>query len=136
MTTYRVGRTVGRTLYRGDDLIGVLDDPDLAARVANLLNADHTRRAAGGHEIVVTHNDYGPTYEAVCHEPASAACRVDLGVCQVLPWLNEDPIGLADLAEAATEPFEVGRFPITPVWIPITPVWRNPDGYEWRRADA
>jgi len=36
---WRVGRKVGRTLYRGDTLIGVMDTPDLAAAVVAAVNA-------------------------------------------------------------------------------------------------
>ena len=35
---YRVGRSLGRTIYRGDDLIGMMDTPELAAMVVAALN--------------------------------------------------------------------------------------------------
>lgn len=37
--TWRVGRKVGRTVYDGDTLIGVMDTPALAARVVEAVNA-------------------------------------------------------------------------------------------------
>jgi len=39
---YRVGRKLGRTLYRGEDLIGMMDSAEDAALVARLLNAHHS----------------------------------------------------------------------------------------------
>ena len=36
--TWRVGRKVGRTLYDGDTLIGVMDTPELAERVVEAVN--------------------------------------------------------------------------------------------------
>lgn len=35
---YRVGRKLGRTVYRDDELIGVMDTPELGALVAEALN--------------------------------------------------------------------------------------------------
>ncbi len=35
---YRVGRSLGRTLYRDDELIGLLDDKDVAKHIAEVLN--------------------------------------------------------------------------------------------------
>lgn len=168
MTTYRTGRSVGRTLYRGDDLIGTLDDPELAARVAALLNADDARRPAGGHEIVVEHDTRrgGSIYTVACHEPPGADCRLvctvpdcvdstkilrdvhgplhlhvsdpdepaeavtrhdmrDAGHCNAIEWLENDDAGVNDLAVDDQGVFEIGRFPIKPVW--------TGDGVEWRR---
>lgn len=36
---WRTGRSVGRTLYEGDDLIGLMDTPALAERVVAAVNA-------------------------------------------------------------------------------------------------
>ena len=38
MGNWRVGRKVGRTIYDGDTLIGVMDTPELAARVVEAVN--------------------------------------------------------------------------------------------------
>ncbi len=35
---YRVGRSLGRTLYRDDELIGLLDDRDVAKHIVDVLN--------------------------------------------------------------------------------------------------
>lgn len=39
MSNYRVGRKLGRTLYRGDQLIGIMDTAEDAALVVASLNA-------------------------------------------------------------------------------------------------
>lgn len=39
-TRFRVGRTLGRTVYDGDTLIGLMDTPDLATMVVRALNRD------------------------------------------------------------------------------------------------
>lgn len=36
--TWRIGRKVGRTLYRNDELVGVMDTPELAAQVVAALD--------------------------------------------------------------------------------------------------
>lgn len=36
---YRVGRHLGRTIYDGDTLIGIMDTPELGAEVVSALNA-------------------------------------------------------------------------------------------------
>jgi hypothetical protein len=52
--TWRVGRKVGRTIYEGDTLVGVMDTPELAALVVEAVNAAEgqiettTPRACGG----------------------------------------------------------------------------------------
>lgn len=38
---YRVGRHLGRTIYDGDRLIGMMDTPELGAEVVDALNARH-----------------------------------------------------------------------------------------------
>lgn len=45
MARYRVGRTLGRTIYDGDTLIGMMDTPELGAMVVEALN---DRRCPGG----------------------------------------------------------------------------------------
>lgn len=42
---YRVGRKLGRTVYEGDTLIGVMDTPELGTLAVDALNAyDHVTR--------------------------------------------------------------------------------------------
>lgn len=36
---YRVGRSVGRTIYDGDKLIGLMDTPEQAAEAVEAMNA-------------------------------------------------------------------------------------------------
>jgi hypothetical protein len=43
---YRTGRHLGRTVYKGDELIGVMDTPELGALVVDALNA-HDRYLCG-----------------------------------------------------------------------------------------
>lgn len=40
--TWRVGRSVGRTLYIGDRLVGLMDTPDLAEQVVMCVNGSPT----------------------------------------------------------------------------------------------
>ena len=51
---------------------------------------------------------------------------VDAGECQAVLWLEQDPSVTPDLAADGTEPFEIGRFGIRPVWTGC--------GVEWRRV--
>lgn len=37
--TWRTGRKVGRTIYNGDTLIGIMDTPELAQQVVTAVNA-------------------------------------------------------------------------------------------------
>ena len=117
---------------------------------------DHA--VAGGHEMVVTHDDDIAIYTSVCHERDGANCRlvcaegctyysgiahdsegpfhsvpigwrhrmVDAGECQAVLWLEQDPGTTPELAEDGTAPFEIGRFPIRPVWTGC--------GVEWQRV--
>lgn len=40
--TWRVGRTVGRTIYLNDALVGVMDTPELAAQAVAALESHDT----------------------------------------------------------------------------------------------
>lgn len=40
MTEYRVGRKLGRTIYRDEKLIGMMDTVEDATYIVDLLNAD------------------------------------------------------------------------------------------------
>lgn len=51
---------------------------------------------------------------------------VDAGECHAVAWLEEDPGATPGLAEDGTDLFEIGRFPIRPVWTGC--------GVEWQRV--
>ena len=53
---------------------------------------------------------------------------VDSGECQAVRWLEEDPGTTPELAADGTDPFEIGRFSIRPVW--------TGDGVEWQHIAA
>lgn len=44
---WRTGRSVGRTLYIGDELVGVMDTPELARQVVEAIHATEQARAVG-----------------------------------------------------------------------------------------
>jgi hypothetical protein len=51
---WRVGRSLGRTLYLDDKVIGMVDTPELAARIVEAMNAvdDIYRLVNGGKGLV------------------------------------------------------------------------------------
>ena len=51
----------------------------------------------------------------------------DAGYCLAVEWLDNDDAGIEDLAVEDQGSFEIGRFPIKPVW--------TGHGVEWRRTD-
>ena len=51
---------------------------------------------------------------------------IDSGECQAILWLEEDDASMSELAEDGTDLFEIGRFPIRPVWTGC--------GVEWQRV--
>lgn len=51
---------------------------------------------------------------------------IDAGECQAVLWLQQDPGVTPELAEDGTDLFEIGRFPIRPVW--------TGGGVEWQRV--
>lgn len=63
---WRVGRKVGRTIYQGDTLIGMMDTPELARRVVDAVNADqHFERFGITDEF----------YEELSHDQQEAVCE-------------------------------------------------------------
>ena len=44
---WRVGRKVGRTLYRDEQLVGLMDTPELAAEVVEAMNEAETLTLIG-----------------------------------------------------------------------------------------
>ena len=118
---------------------------------------------AGGHEMVVTHDDDIAIYTAVCLNGDGADCRLvcgegceewpaitrdsggafhgvyghdgtligrhrmrDAGECQAVLWFEQDPGVTPELAEDENYLFEIGRFPIRPVWAD--------GGVKWQRV--
>lgn len=67
---WRTGRSLGRTLYEGDDLIGLMDTPALAERVVEAVNA----------------RDRGADYSVV---PASLLHEID-GVLSLAVYRHDD----------------------------------------------
>lgn len=63
MAEWRAGRTVGRTIYRDDVLVGLMDTPELAAEVVAALNGP-TRMC--GH---VTAGVFANTSSLICSRP-------------------------------------------------------------------
>jgi hypothetical protein len=65
---WRVGRKVGRTIYRNDVLAGMMDSPELAAMVVEALNRDggglcHIAQKALDREQAATHDSHGQGHE-------------------------------------------------------------------------
>ena len=52
---------------------------------------------------------------------------IDTGECQAVLWFEQDPGVTPELAEDGTDLFEIGRFPIRPVWAD--------GGVKWQRVD-
>lgn len=46
---WRVGRKLGRTLYVDDVCVGMVDTPELAARIVAAMNDNRTRARRGHH---------------------------------------------------------------------------------------
>ena len=59
---FRTGRKVGRTVYRGDELIGVMDTPGLGYLVVRALNAMSDPSALGPRCPYVVTSDDGTSY--------------------------------------------------------------------------
>lgn len=71
--TWRVGRSLGRTLYIGDNVIGIVDNADQAAMIVHAVN---TWQAAGPHHehLWQKRSSFGEDWE-VC-----LGCRVQRNV--------------------------------------------------------
>lgn len=50
VSRWRVGRTIGRTLYIGDKCIGMVDTPELAAAIVEAMNAPSRAEANNYHQ--------------------------------------------------------------------------------------
>ena len=71
----------------------------------------------------IAHDSEGPFHSV----PIGRRHRmIDSGECQAVLWLEQDPGVTPDLAADGTDPFEIGRFGIRPVWTGC--------GVEWKRV--
>ena len=57
MATWRVGRKLGRTLYKDDQCVGMVDSPELAAEIARTMNGTSDSRMLALHmaQWIVSH---------------------------------------------------------------------------------
>jgi len=60
---WRVGRKLGRTLYRDDVFVGMVDTPEIAAEIVQAMNARDERRDRDGYTV-----DYSPEAMARVNE--------------------------------------------------------------------
>ena len=73
--------------------------------------------------------DSGGAFHGVYGHDGSLIGRhrmLDVGECQAVLWFEQDPGVTPELAEDKTYLFEIGRFPIRPVWAG--------GGVEWQRV--
>ncbi len=98
---YRVGRSLGRTLYRDDQLIGLLDDKDVAKHIADVLN--HFDVMAG----VVA--QASRELDEVRHDLAHARFELDVadtareGLARLLAEVRKQALDAVKAAEEALE---------------------------------
>lgn len=75
--------------------------------------------------------DGGDAFHGVYGHDGSLIGRhrmIDTGECQAVLWFEQDPGVTPELAEDGTDLFEIGRFPICPVWAD--------GGVKWQRVTA
>ena len=73
--------------------------------------------------------DGGDAFHGVYGHDGSLIGRhrmIDTGECQAVLWFEQDPGVTPELAEDGTDLFEIGRFPICPVWAD--------GGVKWQRV--
>ena len=73
--------------------------------------------------------DGGDAFHGVYGHDGSLIGRhrmIDTGECQAVLWFEQDPGVTPELAEDGTDLFEIGRFPIRPVWAD--------GGVKWQRV--
>ena len=125
-TAHIDGRTMDRAIARGHEMV-VTHDGDVAiyTPVCHEPHGANCRLicAEGCEEWTIAHDSEGPFHSV----PIGWRHRmVDAGKCQAVLWLEQDPSVTPDLAADGTEPFEIGRFGIRPVWTGC--------GVEWKRV--
>ena len=52
---WRVGRKLGRTLYVHDQVVGMVDTPELAAAIVDAMNGEIAKADAAGYERGIRH---------------------------------------------------------------------------------
>jgi hypothetical protein len=126
------GRLMDREVARGHEMT-VTHDPRLG--VAEYTVACHEPAGAGcrlvcaegcGEWGEVKRDSTGP-FHVVNDDPADESVRhrmTDHGYCNAAEWLTSDDAGVSDLGTSPE--FEIGRFPIRPVW--------TGHSYRWERA--
>lgn len=83
----------------------------------------------GCEELPAITRDGGEAFHGVYSHDGTLIERhrmIDTGECQAVLWLEQDPGVTPELAEDGTDLFEIGRFPIRPVW--------TGGGVEWQRV--
>jgi len=114
MFRYRVGRTLGRTIYQGDQFEGLVESAHLATRIVGLLNADRERTAPpplpGGEDLTQAILDHigidaaepdDPPEAVVARERTERATLDKSATCICAPDCQEEacPLHGRDLAE-------------------------------------
>jgi hypothetical protein len=97
MATWRVGRKLGRTLYKDDQCVGMVDTPELAAEIVRAMNLIETHRVGytvdDSHEaaarirerfgmagpIAHAHVVVGSSKDTGCYSRSGQACEGYMG---------------------------------------------------------
>ena len=130
-TAHIDGRVMDREVARGHEMT-VTHDPYMGG--AEYTVTCHEREGADCRLVceqgcdewsTVRRDEHGP-FHLVNDDPADEPVRhrmVDAGHCNAAEWLTTDLAGIADLGVSPA--FEVGRFPIRPVWTGHSYVWEK-----------
>ena len=121
------GRAMDRAIAGGHEMV-VTHDGDVAiytpvCREPHGANCRLICAEGCTHYSGIAHDGEGPFHSV----PIGWRHRmIDAGECQAVLWLEQDPGVTPELAEDGTDPFEIGRFGIRPVWTGC--------GVEWQRV--
>lgn len=131
-TAHIDGRVMDREVARGHEMT-VTHDPRMGG--AEYTVTCHEREGADCRLVceqgcdewsTVRRDEHGP-FHLVNDDPADEPVQhrmTDAGQCSVVDWLRNDDAGISDLGVSPA--FEVGRFPIRPVW--------TGHSYGWEKA--
>ena len=102
--------------------------PEAMARNGSGLRARASRLARPAANLVYGRYRHEAEVQRVRKHPSQPAPPVtqastDAGQCSVVDWLRNDDAGISDLGVSPA--FEVGRFPIRPVWTGHSYVWEK-----------
>ena len=125
-TAHIDGRAMDRAITGGHEMV-VTHDGDVAVYTpvchephganCRLICAEGCTYYSG-----IAHDSEGPFHRV----PIGWRHRmVDAGECHAVAWLEEDPGATPGLAEDGTDLFEIGRFPIRPVWTGCGVEWQS-----------